>query len=422
MIPRYFPPITSYDELKTEIGTELKDCYSCTVVQEKAGAYTCTVEISLDNSVEVGGYIKAKTCNILQPQTFIITSISKTLQRITLICEHIKFILNDIPIVAEDTGESSVAAALAMLTQRAKGYYQIPFTFTDAPSKTCNFGWNDFDYHTLTEYLSGDNDYSISTIADGFFVFDNFDVKFRSNLDRSSGATVEFGKNLTDINYQIDNSSVYNCVFPIFYKTNSQSDYEICFYRKPTPRLYKNGDYTYNSGEHIFPNADSLFKLKNYDAAKPKPYILNIADSECDKYGYHFAAAAAVSGTAIVNFMSEWIADNEAKLTVPTVTVTVNFVDTGKSAEFAKYKNLSTLVVGESVDLHIEPLKINTAAVVAGATYDSLSERYTSLTLSTAKQRMSNTIIKQQQKYKQLLKTVNSLPTLISTITSAKIN
>lgn len=421
MIPRYFSPDSSYADLKTNVGLELKDCFSCVITQEKVGAYSCVCEISLNNTVEVGGYIKAKSCDALQAQIFKIISVSKTLTRITLECEHIKFLLNDIPIVAEDTSESTVAAAFAMLAQRAKGYYDMPFSLSDTSGKTCNFGWSDFDYHTLTEYLSGDNDYSVAAIADGYFIFDNFDVKFMSNLNRSSGTKIELGKNLTDINYKISNSNVYNCVFPIFYKTNSKSESEICFYRKATPRLYKNGDYTYNSGTHIFPSSDSLFKLRNYDDTKPKPYILNIAEEEWADYGYHFSDSSAVSNTSIVNFMSEWIADNESKLILPTVTISVNFVDTTKSAEFAQYKNFNSLVVGETVSLYIPTLKINTAAVVVGATYDSLSERFTSLTLSNASGRISNTIVRQQQKYKRLLKKVESMPTLISTITSAQI-
>lgn len=420
MIPRYLPPTTSYDELKTEIGTELKDCYSCTVVQEKAGAYTCTAGIGLDNSVEVGGYIKAKACNNLQPQIFKIASISISLKRITLSCEHIKYLLNDVPVIVLTPNVLTGTAAGAELIARANAFYKFPFAFKELPYMTKDFSWSDYDYHTLTEYLSSESDYSLSTIFNGYFEFDNFDIIFCNNLTSDSGVKIEYGKNLIDVNYQVDVSNVYNCVLPIFYRTNSESDTEICFYGKPNPRLYKNGDYIHNSGEHKFLNSESLFKLSNFDETKPKPYILNIADS--DEYGYNFSSAAAVSNTSIENFMAEWIADNKSKLIQPTVSATVEFVDTGKSKEFAEYKNLQNLNVGKTLQLVIPPLKINTSITVVGATYDSLAERFTALSLSSERENIGNTIIKQQERYKRLLKSVEGIPTLMSTITDTKIN
>lgn len=423
MIPRYFSPNTSYSDLKVSIGNELKNCFSCVVTQEKNGAYTCAVEIGANNTVEVGGYIKAKACNYLQPQIFKITTIAISLSRIVITSEHIKFILNDIPIIAEDTGEVTVSAAVAMLKQRALGYYPIPFDFDVPGSQTCEFNWTDYEYHTMMEYLCSSNDYSVSTIANGFFEFDNFDVKFYSNsLNHSSGTEIEYGKNLVNINYSIDNSSVYNCVFLIYYRTNSQSDSEICFKRKPNPRLYKNGDIVHNSGEHIFPNADSLYKLANFDADKPKPYILNIADSSAKKYGYHFSEAAAVSSTSLDNFMVEWLADNQSRLMLPMITASVTFADTDKSAEFTKFGDLKNLNVGKTVGLRIPPLKINASVTVASATYDSLTECYTSLSLSNTQQGVSRRIVEQQEQYKRLLKAVGAMPTLISTITSTPID
>ena len=420
MIPRYFPQNTSYEDLRNGVGAELKNCFSCTVVQEKAGVYNCTVEIGAENTVEAGGYIKAKTCNNLQPQIFKIVSVSLALKRITLSCEHIKFLLNDLPIIALTPNVLSGTAAGEELITRAKAFYKIPFAFKDLPQSTQQFSWSDYDYHTFTEYLSSENDYSLSTIFDGYFEFDNFDVIFRSNINSDSGVKIEYGKNLIDINYQIDTSNVYNCVFPIYYRTNSESDTEICFFKKPNPRLYKNGDYVHNSGEHVFPNTSSLFKLSNFDEVKPKPYILNIADN--DEYGYNFSSVAAVSATAITNFMDEWLADNQSKLIRPTVSATVEFVDTGKSKEFEEFKNLQNLNVGKTVKLVIPPLKINTSVTVVGATYDSLTERFTALSLSSEQKNISNAMIKQQEKYKRLLKSVEGIPTLMSTITDTKIN
>lgn len=421
MIPRYFPQNTSYEDLRNGVGTELKNCFSCTVVQEKAGVYNCTVEIGTENTVEAGGYIKAKTCNNLQPQIFKIVSVSLALKRITLSCEHIKFLLNDLPIIALTPNVLSGTAAGEELITRANAFYKIPFAFKNLPQSTQQFSWSDYDYHTFTEYLSSENEYSLSTIFNGYFEFDNFDVIFHSNINSDSGVKIEYGKNLIDINYQIDTSSVYNCVFPIYYRTNSESDTEICFFKKPNPRLYKNGDYVHNSGEHVFPNTSSLFKLSNYDDTKPKPYILNVADSESE-YGYHFSSVAAVSSTAIENFMTDWIADNKQWLTQPTVSATAEFVDTGKSKEFAEYENLQNLNVGKTVKLVIPPLKINTSVTVVGTTYDSLTERFTALSLSSEQKNISNAMIKQQKKYKRLLKSVEGIPTLMATITDTKIN
>lgn len=412
MIPQYFAPKTDLKSMVNHTGYEIRDCYSCTVNQQMNGDYTCSINCSERNTIELDGFIRVKSSNRKPPQIFKIKSITKGINTITITCEHIKFLMNDIPIVVPKIGAATVQYAMFELTDRAKSLWtSFPFSITSESQSEYPFNWDGLGMYSLTEYLTGQNDFSIANVSGGWFDFDNFDVTFMSAPIVVNGC-IEYGKNLMDIQYMVDSKSIYNAVFPYFYKSNADGETEICYYQKPTPTWFVVNNQKYG-GTTQLPIFDSIFTLPNYIDGDPlRIYRVDVGDSDWLKNRVNN------TNTRVKNAYDEWAAEsgNISKITAQQVTAVIQFADLQNSPEFADVQNLENIDVGYSLRLVIPPANINTTATVSGLTYDALTESLISITVDNLGGTISRTIAKQTATYREISKKISAVPSLITTL------
>ena len=175
-------------------------------------------------------------------------------------------------------------------------------------------------------------------------VRDDFELYFLTRAGMDRGTVIEYGKNLQGVSCEIDESGVATRVLPV----GSDKD------GKPVLLLT---DPPWLTSEH----AD------NYATAKM--YVLQCS-SEC-------RVSDTVNYTQVRAKMAE---EAQALLDggcdMPTVSMQVDFINLGDTAEYAQYKDLERVFLYDRVTVRVARLGIDVQLDVVRTVFDCLHERY----------------------------------------------
>ena len=201
----------------------LADAVDCVVTEERNGIYECELKYPIDGiyfeEIFEGRLIGATHDDNGDIQPFEIYKHSAPIDGIvTFYAHHLSYRLRNhilIPFHA-----SSCTEAVSML--KAKSMNNCPFNFFTDVGTLRSF---DVEYPvSIKSRLAGDGDSLLNLYGPGEFKYDKWNVSFLEHRGVDHGVEIRYGKNLTDITREYDESEVYTAVVPYWFKEDSEGN------------------------------------------------------------------------------------------------------------------------------------------------------------------------------------------------------
>lgn len=375
MIPVLYPAnSTSFTTFG--LGT-LTDTISCEVTEERNGVFECILKYPITGQhyklIAKERLIKAKPNDTGEPQAFRIYRMTKPLNGVvTVYGQHISYDLANVPVMPFSVESRSPAL---LLNQILAG--DSRFT-----------GWTDYseakEFSVTTpksvRACLGGTEGSMLSKWHGEFEWDNFTVKFHSHRGEKTGVVIEYGKNLTSLEQDEDNSGVYTQLLPYAVYTLEGSETET-----------------------VVTLPEQTLPIVSEEMVRSKTLILDLTD--------RFESGTEITSDALRAAANDYIKANPLGATIPTVKVA--FEPLWKQPEYSAL--LERVRLCDSVTIRHTALGVNVSATVIETVYDSLAERYVSITLGNEKSSMITTLSEMQSSVGKVESAVDRFPKLLQT-------
>ncbi|MCD8299992.1 MAG: phage tail protein, partial [Clostridiales bacterium] len=327
---------------------KLADCVSCVVTEKRNGSFELEMEYPVDGihagSLMEGNIILAKPADNRDPQPFDIYKVSADLSgTVKVSARHISYRLNFItvsPTTVATGGYDQVNEAFKALVKNAGA--DCPFSFeTDIESES---------YFGILEPMSmrcalGGADGSLLDTFGGEFEWDFFNVRFLKARGADNGVRIVYGKNLADFKQEKDSGDVITGVHP-FWKD------------------YETGDITELT--------EKVITLADTDVPYERIAVLDCSgefDEEPTQAQLRSYAASHLEGTT---------------QTEPSLDIEIDFEQLWQSPDYADVAEAERVALCDTVHVYVSTLGMEVEAKVTETEYDSLLERYKTITLSNA--------------------------------------
>ncbi len=357
MIPILFPSDAS--DFTTQGLGALSAAISCMVTEERNGIYELELVYPV-TGIHYGEIVKrciiwAIPSPYRDPQPFRVYRHTKPLAgRVTFYARHISYDLLGIPL--NPCGAGTVAAAMVALETNVAT--SSPFAYwTD---KTTEADWS-VTVPTVSRALLGGQEGSILDVYGGEYEWDGFTVKLYNERGRDNGVTIRYGKNLSDINEDSDDSNLATGIYP-FWTDSEGSNLVVC----DPPIVPAPGTYDFTriitvdfSGEWEEPPTPEQLR------ARAESYV------------------------------------SANQIGVPKVSLEVSFVQLEQTLDFANLRLLEKVDLCDTVTVQYEALGVDATAKVIRIETDVLRERYNKVELGDARGSLADTIISQGQQIQQ---------------------
>lgn len=334
------------------LGT-LTDCAACIVKTAINGEYELTLRYPVSGrlygSLALRSIIKAKADVSHDPQLFRVYRITKPLNGIvTVYARHIAYDLSGVNV--EPFTAPSLAAALVGFSTHA--VTESPFTFATDKSVASAFT---VPVPSSIWQLFGGQRGSILDVYGGEWDFDNTTCTLKTRLGADNGVSIRYGKNMTDLEQDANCAAVYTGVYPYYY----------------------DGDDLRQLPERVIPAPG------NYDYERIMPLDLTGAFEEPPTEEELRARAQT------------YVIKNDVG--VPKVSWDVSFVQLSQTVEYSQLALYERVALGDTVTVEFEALGVSASARAVEIEYNSLLERYESITLGSVKSNLADTIVAQEK-------------------------
>ena len=348
-----------YENTETEFASDgigtLTDAIFCVVTEERNGAFELEMAYPMDgmhfDKIARGQYIKAKPNSHSDPQIFRIYRITRPMNgNITAYAEHISYELAGNMVL----GFSAKGTVLSMLENLfSDAVFPTPFTPHTDMNATGEVSIG--EPCSIRACLGGKEGSFLDTFG-GEYEFDNFDVTLWQHRGEDRGASIEYGKNLTDVSQEENIESTYTSIIP-YVKRNVNGE-DVYTY---LPEKYLDAP---NAG--IFPRKKALLVdfSSNFDQQEE-------ADTQ----------KLAELGEAYI--------ENNA-IGIPKIILNVSFIDLRKTEEYRNIAPLEEVRLCDTVTVKFPALQVNQKAKVIATVYDVLMERYDSISIGETRSNFVN--------------------------------
>ena len=373
MIPVLYPPNTT-DFSSFGLGV-MTDTISCEVTEERNGVFECLLKYPVSGQhyglITKECIVKAKPNDTAADQAFRIYRITKPLNGIvTIYGQHISYDLANVPVLPFSTDSRSPQLILSQLLAG-----DTRFT-----------GWTDYSdakAFSVTQPKSvraclGGTEGSMLSKWHGEFEWNNFTVMFHSHRGQKTGVVIEYGKNLTALERDEDNSSVYTALLPYAVYTPEGSDTET-----------------------VVTLPEVTLPIMTSEIVRAKTLIMDFSDQ----------FDGVVTEEALRAKANSYIKANPLGATIPTVKV--SFEPLWKQPEYSAL--LERVNLCDTVTIRHSLLGVSVSAMVIETVYDTLAERYVSISLGQSKSSMITTISEVQSTVDKVESTVGRFPKLLQT-------
>ena len=375
MIPVLYPP-NAADFSSFGLGV-LTDTISCEVTEERNGVFECLLKYPVSGQhyglITKECIIKAKPNDTAADQAFRIYRITKPLNGIvTIYGQHISYDLANVPVLPFSTESRSPQLILSQLLSG-----DTRFT-----------GWTDYSDAKVFSVMQpksvraclGGTEGSMLSKWHGEFEWDNYTVKFHSHRGQKTGVVIEYGKNLTALEQDEDNSGVYTALLPYAVYTPEGSDTET-----------------------VVTLPEVTLPIVTSEIVRAKTLIMDFSDQ--------FGNDTAITEDALRAKANSYIKANPLGATIPTVKV--SFEPLWKQPEYSAL--LERVSLCDTVTIRHSLLGVSVSAMVIETVYDTLAERYKSISLGQSKSSMITTISEVQSTVDKVESTVGRFPKLLQT-------
>lgn len=356
MKPILFPSTAT--EFKTQGLGVLTDAISCTVTEERNGAFELTMQYP-DTGVHFDEItdrciIYAIPSPYRAPQPFRIYRITRPMDGIIMVyAQHITYDLSGVPL----NPFTAINAPDALSKISLNAAVDSPFTFWTDKSTVASFA---VSTPSSTRSVLGGSSGSILDVYGGEYEWDGFTVRLYGHRGYDNGVVISYGKNLTDIEQDRNISNVATGIYP--YWTNAEGALVTC-----DPKIV---------------NAPGT-----YDFTRVVPVDFS-NDFETQPTSAQLRARA-----------EKYVEDN--KIGIPKTSITASFV---QLEQFPEYENLALLEkcdLCDTVTIRYPQLGVEAKAEIVKIETDVLLERYNSVEIGDVRTNIADTIVGQQQEIKQ---------------------
>ena len=331
------------------------EAISCSVKEARNGGYELTMVYPanglLFDLMDTGMFVMAKPNDTSNPQAFRIYKITTPLNgKVTIYAQHISYDLTGIPVIPFTA--TGINATLLGIKNNSAITNDFTFT-TNIVNTTTEFK---LKAPTSARACLGGTDGSVLDLFSGSdsgeFEWDMKTVKFWSHRGSDNGVTIAYGKNMTDLNKEKTDESLYTGVMA--YWINSESGAVV------------RGAIQYVTNHENYP-VEKIFILDASSDFESQPTV------------------------AQLNARARTYRDAN-NVGVPKVNVKVSFVPLWQSEEYKNLAPLERVSLCDTVTVRYEKYGVDATAKVIETDYDVLKERYNSITLGDAKSRLGETI------------------------------
>lgn len=355
----------------------LTDTISCEVTEERNGVFECLLKYPISGQhyglITKECIIKAKPNDTAADQAFRIYRITKPLNGIvTIYGQHISYDLANVPVLPFSTESRSPQLILSQLLAGDTRF-------------TGRTDYSDAKAFSVTQPKSvraclGGTEGSMLSKWHGEFEWDNFTVKFHSHRGQKTGVVIEYGKNLTALEQDEDNSGVYTALLPYAVYTPEGSDTET-----------------------VVTLPEVTLPIVTSEIVRKKTLIMDFTEQ--------FGSDTVITEEALRTKAKSYIKANPLGATIPTVKV--SFEPLWKQPEYSAL--LERVNLCDTVTIRHSILGVSVSAMVIETVYDTLAERYKSISLGQSKSSMITTISEVQSSVDKVESTVGRFPKLLQT-------
>ena len=206
-----------YEHGETEFLSEgigrLVDCISCHVYEERNGIFECEFVYPIFgrhySDIVEGRIIYCTHDETETEQPFDIYAHSAPIDgKVTFYAQHITYRCNKMVAMPF----TATSASEAMYKIKANAVIDIPFTFWTDKTTTGNFTLA--EPRSIRAILGGQEGSLLDVYGTGEYEWDKFTIRLHASRGVDSGVEIRYGKNLVDINDEVDTGSTYNAVVP----------------------------------------------------------------------------------------------------------------------------------------------------------------------------------------------------------------
>lgn len=356
MIPILFPDTA--EQFSSQGLGALSDAISCTVHEVLNGEYELEMEYPMDgihySEMTARCIIYAIPSPYRSPQPFRIYRQSRPLDGIvTFYARHISYDLSGVPVTPFSS--SGVVDVLASIEQS----WAIPCSFHFWTDKTTSANFS-ISVPSATRSILGGTEGSVLDVYGGEYEWDGFTVRLWNHRGQDNGVTVSYGKNLTNISQDYNDSGVLTGIMPYWLGQDGTL-------------VQSNPAIIEAPGTYDFENIQPVDFSQDFEE---QPTVEQLTER----------------GQQYVN------ANDVGK---PTVSTTVSFVQLEQMEQYKDLALLEKCDIGDSVTVRFPRLGVDSKARIVEIETDVLMERYNSVTLGNVQASMSSIVSDQQQEIQQ---------------------
>lgn len=362
----------------------LPDTISCEVTEERNGAYECVVKYPVTgmnySEIKRERIIKAKPSDTGSPQAFRIYRVTTPINGIVKIyAQHISY---DLAAIATPQWESTpITPQLAIEEVFDNALTPHRFTFQTDYTEAKAFAVS--KPKSLRAVLGGEEG-SVLSLWGGEFEWDNFKVIHHQGRGHNNGVVIEYGKNLTKFEHDSDISDVYTDLLPYAVTEDEEGN------------------------ETVITLAEQILQIGKTTLSQRKTLIKDFTDS--------FDIDAVITEDLLREKAQKYLENNPLGMETPTLTI--SFEALWKQPEYAAV--LERVALCDTVTVRHSELGISEHVKVIKTVYDTLAEKYVSITLGSAKASLLSTISDTTQSVDNITQKVDRFPSLMqSAINSA---
>lgn len=355
MIPILYPE--NEKEFKNNGLGGLSDAISCEVTEERNGSYELKMTYPINGAhfsdVKCQEYIFAVPSDGAKPQPFEIYSITRPINgKVTVKARHISYQLSYI-VTLPGNKYDSAASALKSLKDNAAT--DCPFSFSTDVLTHASF--QNTKPQSIRALLGGQAGSVIDQFG-GEYLFDKYDVRLLQNRGSTIPVSLEYGKNITDLQQEENIGSTYTAV--IAYWKNQTTNGEV-------KTVYGNLVKSDNAGNFPYIRTLALDVSSEYQTEPSKDDLTKRAEK--------YAKANNIG--------------------IPKVSIKLSFVALWQTEEYKNIAPLQHIHLCDTIKVKFQKLGVNANAKISKTTYNVLKDRYESIEVGDIRSSLSNTISQQ---------------------------
>lgn len=356
----------------------LPDIVSCIVTEELNGIFECEFQYPVTghnyDQIREGRIIYCTHDDRQTPQPFDIYAHSAPIDGIvTYNARHISYRLRNY--ILKPSTFSSVYNFCN--TYSSKCITPCPFTMDRAVAGAVTF---DFKSPISVREALGGTEGSILDKTHCEFEFDKFTVHIMSARGSDMGVQLRYGKNLTDLTYELDDGDTYNAVIPYWLNPDGSGSVALSEWQviANNSTMFYEEQWTDDLGNFMTTeDTDEIFEFK---VPIIKPVAVDLSSDFVEQ----------PTEDQLRNLASSRL--NTGKPYLPTENIAVDFVHLWELAEYEQYEDLQKVNLGDTVTVVYEKLGVNVSAKVIKTIYDPIAERYTEIELGDPRSNFADTL------------------------------